>query len=313
MSGSGSPQHLDHEQARHTEIARRYAWQARQRRKRHEVKPDPARLLTLVRMRELERLFARRYGRLLPDDDAGRDDLILAAHHIAFLRGDVIEHIVDWARAWAPWMPSAEAEQLAERVAAKPRKWTADMLAWRLRLSMVERTELRITTIGAFDVSKAEREVERKQRRKEAERARRAKRSTGRARGRPKIKCVASRDSSVVGHAFSADAGGSAREPPDKGPDGAASIQTPLRPSPEARKEEEPLSGKKVPPDGGTPTRKVLRAAEERGRKPEGGDSAEDQTPVPTSSGSRAEPPPGGARCRGRRDSATSGGSCRGH
>jgi hypothetical protein len=71
-------------QARHTEIARRYAWQARQRRKRHEDKPDPARLLTLIRMRELERIFARRYGRLLPDHDAGRDDLIVAAHHIAF-------------------------------------------------------------------------------------------------------------------------------------------------------------------------------------------------------------------------------------
>jgi hypothetical protein len=263
-------QHLDDEQltnhdsdsitrARHTEIARRYAWQARQRRKRHEDKPDPARLMTLIRMRELERIFARRYGRLLPDDDAGRDDLIVAAHHIAFLGGDVIEHIVDWARAWAPWMPSAEAERLAERVAAKPRKWTADTLAWRLRLSMAERTELGITTIGAFDVSKAEREVQRKQKRKEAERARRAKRSTGRPRGRPKTKCVASsKEASFAGHAFSADAAGSARELPDKGPDGAASTKTPLNSSPEAR-------------------------------RPRG--SVEDQTPVPTSACSRAAPP----------------------
>lgn len=97
-------------QARHTEIALRYAWQARQRRKRHEDKPD----------------------------------MIVAAHHFAFLRGDVIKHILGWARAWAPWTPSAEAERLAERVTAEPRKWTADALAWRLRLSMAERTELRI-------------------------------------------------------------------------------------------------------------------------------------------------------------------------
>jgi hypothetical protein len=46
--------------ARHTEIARRYAWQAQQQRKWFDDKPDPARLLTLIRMRELERLFVRR-------------------------------------------------------------------------------------------------------------------------------------------------------------------------------------------------------------------------------------------------------------
>jgi hypothetical protein len=208
-------------------------------------------------MREMERLFACRYGRLLPDDDTGRDDLIVMAHHIAFLRGDVIKHIVGWARAWAPWMPSTEAERLAERVAAEPRRWTADALAWRLRLSMAERMELRITTIGAFDVSKAEREVQRKQRRKEAERARRAKRSTGRRPGRPKINCVASSRASFAGHGVSADAGGSAREPPDKGQDGAASTKNPLTSSPEARRPR---------------------------------DSVEDQTPVPTSAGSRAAP-----------------------
>jgi hypothetical protein len=244
--------------ARHTEIARRYAWQAQQRRKRHDEKPDPARLLTLIRMRELERLFERRYGRLLPDDDAGRDDLIVAAHHIALLRGDVIKHIVDWARAWAPWMPSAEAERLAERVAAEPRKWTADTLAWRLRLSWAERTDLRITTIGAFDMSKAEREVERKRRRREAERARRAKRSTERPRGRPK-KCVASRDSTIAGHGFSPDADGSAREAPDTGSDVNASTKENLNTS---------------------------RAASSLL------DLVEGQTPSPPSPNSRAAPPP---------------------
>jgi hypothetical protein len=81
-------------QAKHAEIARRYAWQAQQRRKRGDEKPDPARLITLIRLRELERLFQSRYGRLLPNDDAGMDDLLVAAHHIAFLRGEVIDHIV---------------------------------------------------------------------------------------------------------------------------------------------------------------------------------------------------------------------------
>ncbi|QIG91974.1 hypothetical protein [Bradyrhizobium sp. 6(2017)] len=168
--------------ARHAEIRRRYAWHAQQRRE----KPDQARLITLIRLRELERIFQSRYGRFLPDDDAGMDDLTVAAHHVAFLRGDVATHIVAWARSWAPWLPQDKAKQLAERVAAEPRKFTADALAWRLRLSMAERTALKITTIGAFDVSKAEREEERKRKRREAERARRAKARSGAARGRPR-------------------------------------------------------------------------------------------------------------------------------
>ncbi len=51
---------------------------------------------------------------------------------------------------------------------------------------MAERTSLEITTIGSFDMSKAEREEERKRKRREAERARRARNSSGRPRGRPK-------------------------------------------------------------------------------------------------------------------------------
>jgi hypothetical protein len=84
-------------------------------------------------------------------------------------------------------LPRDKAQALAETVAADPRKFKADALAWRLRLSMAERTSLKITTIGAFDLSKAEREAERKRRRCEAERARRAKNSSGRPRGRPRI------------------------------------------------------------------------------------------------------------------------------
>ena len=36
-----------------------------------------------IRCAELERLFIARYGRQLPDDDAGRDEAMLMAHHLA--------------------------------------------------------------------------------------------------------------------------------------------------------------------------------------------------------------------------------------
>jgi hypothetical protein len=200
-------------QGRRAEIARRYAWQAQQQRKRNDSKPDHDRLMTLIRLRELERLFKHRYGRFLPDDDAGMDDLVIAAHHIAFLRGEVIAHIVAWARAWVPWLPPHEAERLAKRVAEEPRKWKADALAWRLRLSMAERTALKITTIGAFDMNRAEREEERKRKRREAERARRAKRSSGRSRGRPKKKAWPAGNEDIAGHGFSPKISDAAREP----------------------------------------------------------------------------------------------------
>jgi hypothetical protein len=203
--------------AKHIEIARRYAWHVRQR--RGGSKLTFSQLIPRVRLRELERIFQRRYGRLLPDDDAGRDDLILAAHHVAHLGGDAVGHIIAWARGWAPWMPQAEAREIADRVAAEPKKFTADSLAWRLRLSMIERTELKITTIGAFDCSKSERVELRKIRDREAKRAHRAKTKSGRPRGRPKktipINASTAVKVSIAVDAFS-DLAHLAREVPEK-------------------------------------------------------------------------------------------------
>jgi len=206
-------------QGRHSEIAHRYAWQAKQQRKRDDEKHDQSRLITLIRLRELERLFKHRYGRFLPDDDAGQDDLVIAVHHIAFLCGEVREHIV----AWAPWMPKREAEALADRVAAAPRKFTAEVLAWRLRLSMAERMQLRITTIGAFDVDKAGREAIQRERKRERDRARRARNSSGRPRGRPRKNARHAGIDTIAGRGFSPTNGDAARETPETCPDATAS------------------------------------------------------------------------------------------
>ena len=135
--------------------------------------PDKVRGITLIRLAELERFFQYRYGPLLPDDDAGRDDLRVAAHHIAWLGGEVVPHIVAWAHRWCPWLPAEQAAALARRVAADPIKWTADNLAHRIGLTAAERTALGITTIGATDQNKAEREAARKARHRDAQRERR--------------------------------------------------------------------------------------------------------------------------------------------
>ncbi len=155
---------------RRKEIARRYSWMAEQRRGRlsHDQK------ICLIRMRELERIYEARYGRCLPDDDAGRDAAEIMAHHIAHRRGEVSAHIRNWLRMWAPWMSGADVAALIARVSAGPLKFTADQLGVHLRLTMKERTDLRITTIGCHDFTKAERAELRK-----------TKKGAGRARKTP--------------------------------------------------------------------------------------------------------------------------------
>lgn len=110
-----------------------------------------------LRVAELERLFVSRFGIELPYDDAGRDDLVLIAHHIGRRAGEPGRRIATWCRTHAPWITAAELEQLVDDVRTKPRRWRADTLAERVNLTEAERSRLKITTIGAVDVTKAER------------------------------------------------------------------------------------------------------------------------------------------------------------
>jgi hypothetical protein len=164
--------------ARHAEVARRYAWHAIHR-QGNAPRSGPAKLQALIRLRELERIYRDRWGYILPDDDSGRDDLELAAHHIAHLRGEVEKHIIAWASRWCPWMSRAEAKALAKRIAGSPLKFKASTLGWRLRLTELERTELAITTIRAFNMTDEQMIERRRQRDRERKaRCRLAKRSS---------------------------------------------------------------------------------------------------------------------------------------
>jgi hypothetical protein len=139
-------------------------------------RPSPMQLVGL-RMRDLCILFRSRYGgmTLLPDDDAGRDDLFVAVNHLACL-AHPRKHIEDWLDTWAPWLTRAEQREVVGAALTNPQRWKADALAWRLRLTKEQRRMLGITTIGAIDESKALRAKRRRQKERERkERARRAK------------------------------------------------------------------------------------------------------------------------------------------
>jgi hypothetical protein len=128
-------------------------------------KRSPMQLVAL-RMADLAILFRSRYGYELPNDDAGRDDLVVALNHLACLahpRG----HIANWIEIWAPWLTAAEQRDIVAPILANPTRWKADALAWRLRLTMEQRTMLGITTIGAIDMNKGARTKRRNQRDRE--------------------------------------------------------------------------------------------------------------------------------------------------
>lgn len=132
------------------------------RQKRGRTRRSPMQLVAL-RMNDLAILFRSRYGTTLPDDDAGREDLEIALNHLACLahpRG----HIARWIEIWAPWLTAREQAEMVPPILANPQRWKADALAWRLHLTMEQRTVLGITTIGAFDVPRAARIKLRKQR-----------------------------------------------------------------------------------------------------------------------------------------------------
>src|ERR1041385_8510781 len=65
-------------------------------------------------------------------------------------------------------------ERLITEVVQCPLKWAADRLAWKLRLTDAKRTELKITTIGAIDCSKDQRQARRRKAKAAREKSRRA-------------------------------------------------------------------------------------------------------------------------------------------
>ncbi len=136
------------------------------RHRRQKRRSAPA--LCVLRIAELNRLFSARWGDHLPDDDAGRADAVLMLHHLARLARDTEHRMRSWLAARAPWLSEDEAAELITGVLKRPLKFRADTLAARLGLTDAERAALRITTIGAIDVTAEQR----KERRRERSRAR---------------------------------------------------------------------------------------------------------------------------------------------
>lgn len=155
--------------AQHRLIAIRYDAVTRERRRERRRKHSaPAH----IRISELERIFSHWYGTFLPDDAEGRHMLAAYADSICFTAGSVLEKLVGFIRARAPWaLPEAEAIAEAAELASV---WQdADEMANRIRLSLADRDLLKVGTIGAVEVTKRQRKALQKKKRRDRETARR--------------------------------------------------------------------------------------------------------------------------------------------
>lgn len=152
--------------ARHAEIARRYKWGAKQ-----AAEGRPLLTMGALRSSELERIFRERFHGRIPDSLEGRKALQVMAEQILLLNRTHIA--VGWVKSRAPWLDDDEVKDLVAKAAGSARRLSADVLGWRIELTIAERTRLKIKTIGAIGFTAAQRQGLRKERakvRKQAER-----------------------------------------------------------------------------------------------------------------------------------------------
>lgn len=159
------------------ELVRARKWEIKRRYERKSAVGKRTRSMAAIRLAELTRWLHDAYGagvELEPSPDAIRI-AELFAHHLACLANPE-RRIAEWLAFYAPTIPPQERERLIGNAIGSPIHWSADKLAWRIRLTDAKRTELKITTIGAIDCTKEQRAARRKEQRARLMRELRAKR-----------------------------------------------------------------------------------------------------------------------------------------
>jgi hypothetical protein len=134
-------------------------------------------MIRRLRLGNLRTLFRHRYGPTLPDDDAGREDLLELLLPISL--GSEPDLKMRYAiEIWAPWM--GKTRELIDQINQMPlwqRKPKAGPLGRRLNVTYREREELKLWTIAPCDVNEKGMELLRK--RKKRERMRRMRQRKG--------------------------------------------------------------------------------------------------------------------------------------
>lgn len=155
--------------ARKYEIARRY--------KRKSAKAglrNRSRGMAAIRLAELTRWLDDTYGQGVELEPGAASYAVVRifAHHLGGL-ADTPRRITRWCDTYAPWISPRDLERLIRECIECPIRWSADKLAWRLRMTEATRARLKIRTIGAIDCSRDQRRARAKARRAERDAKRR--------------------------------------------------------------------------------------------------------------------------------------------
>ena len=96
---------------------------------------------------DLRRVLRHRYGPVLHDDDAGRDDLTLLLLPVSLSPKAAPEKMRHQVEILAPWMPESEATDLIDSILQLPlwyRRPSFKEIGERIRLTNAERERLEV-------------------------------------------------------------------------------------------------------------------------------------------------------------------------
>lgn len=157
------------------ELIKARKWEIKRRYSRNAKVGKRTKSMAAIRLAELTRWYDDTHGagvELEPGPDAIRIAEVFA-HHLAGL-AKAEQRISEWISFYAPSIPPRERQHLIANAMGKPIHWSADKLAWKIGLKDEQRARLKITTIGAIDCSREQRQARRNARKAERERNRRA-------------------------------------------------------------------------------------------------------------------------------------------
>jgi|SRR6185312_7280135 len=150
-------------------------WEIKRRYSRNAKVGKRTRSMASIRISELTRWLDDAVGAGIELEPCQWSEGIahIFVHHFVVL-ADGNRRASNWLELYCPWISVRDREYMITEANHCPLKWSADTLAWKIRLTDGKRAELAITTIGAIDCGRDQRAARRKKRKAERERARRA-------------------------------------------------------------------------------------------------------------------------------------------
>jgi hypothetical protein len=149
----------------------------------------PDELMRRLRLGDIRKVLRDRYGPILPDDDAGREELLELLRPTSLHPNDPTIKMTNVIETMAPWMGKQETMELLDRMNRMPvyeRKPSAKEIGRRLNVPNCRREALRLKTIAPADLDETELAERRKLRRRARDRERRRKKGV-----RPRVEYLA--------------------------------------------------------------------------------------------------------------------------